>query len=68
MYGFTEKIAKVCADTQYGNGVAFFGGFVCIFASVWAFAESYVAHNQSLPFGFSISVSQRKARKKENTH
>lgn len=49
-------LKNVSKDTQVGNAIGLSGGFLCIFASVWTFAEEYSSNDNSLPIGFSISI------------
>jgi len=50
-------LKQVSVDTELGNAVGLSGGFLCIFASVWTFAEEYALHDKSHPIEFSLSVS-----------
>jgi len=51
-----ERIKQLGKDTQVGNAVAFCGGSLCIFGSLWAFAEDYAAPSNTTPVIWSFSL------------
>jgi len=57
--GLKKIIKKACEDIQMGNAIELSGGFICIFASLWTFTETYILYSKdssNIPPAFSLAI------------
>lgn len=50
------RLKQLGKDTQIGNAIAFCGGCLCIFGSLWAFSETLATHGRDTPIIWSLSL------------